>query len=85
MAALEDLEIFIYMFLRAKGIDAVKEIFYNYCDTEGSNTKMMNLDKYIDAVYRAMEGTYDKCHGEASYANCQKAIEYMLTNIYSYR
>ena len=84
MAALEDLEIFIYMFLRAKSIAAVKEIFYNYCDTAGSNTKMMDFDRYYDAVYRAMQGTYDKCHKRPEYEGCQKAVEYMLANIYSY-
>ena len=84
MAALEDLEIFIYMFLRAKSIAAVKEIFYNYCDTAGSNTKMTDLDKYFDAVYRAMQGTYDKCHNMPSYAGCRQAIEFMLANVYSY-
>lgn len=84
MAALEDLEIFIYMFLRAKSIDAVKEIFYYYTDTAGSNTKMMDLDRYYDAVYRAMKGTYEKCHGMANYEGCRQAIEFMLANIYSY-
>lgn len=84
MAALEDLEIFIYMFLRADSIEAVKEIFYYYCDTEGSNTKMAQLDKYYDAVYRAMKGTYEKCNGMQHYEGCKAAIEFMLANIYSY-
>ena len=84
MAALEDLEIFIYMFLRARSIAAVKEVFYYYCDTQGSNTKMAELEKYYDAVYRAMEGTYDKCHNMEHYEGCKVAIEFMLTNIYSY-
>ena len=84
MAALEDLEIFIYMFLRAGSIASVKEIFYNYCDTEGSNTKMTDLDRYYDSIYRAMQGTYDKCHDMPAYEGCRQAIEFMLTNIYSY-
>ncbi|SCY34085.1 glycosyltransferase family 2 protein [Butyrivibrio sp. INlla14] len=84
MAALEDLEIFTYSFLRARRIAAVKEIFYNYCDTAGSNTKMMDLDKYYDAVYRAMQGTYDKCHDRPEYPGCQMAIEFMMANVYSY-
>ena len=84
MAALEDLEVFIYMFLRAKSIAAVKEIFYNYCDTAGSNTKMKELDKYYDAVYRAMKGTYDLCHGLSTYEGSKDAVEAMLVNVYSY-
>ncbi|SDA41840.1 Glycosyl transferase family 2 [Butyrivibrio sp. INlla18] len=84
MAALEDLEIFIYTFLKAKSIASVKEVFYNYCDTAGSNTKMSDLDKYYDAVYRALEGVYDKCHDMEAYEGCQEAIEYILTKVYSY-
>ena len=84
MAALEDMEILIYMYLRAKSLATVKEIFYYYCDTIGSNTKTMALDKYYDSVYRAMEGTYDKCHEMPEYEGCKQAIEYMLANIYSY-
>ncbi|WP_029232816.1 glycosyltransferase family 2 protein [Butyrivibrio sp. VCB2006] len=84
MAALEDLEIFTYSFLRARSIAAVKEIFYNYCDTAGSNTKMMDLDKYYDAVYRAVKGTYDKCHDRPEYPGCRAAIEFMMANVYSY-
>ncbi len=84
MAALEDLEIFIYMFLRAESIEAVKEIFYYYCDTAGSNTKMTYLDRYFDAVYRAMKGTYDICHDMEHYEGCKEAIEFMLANVYSY-
>ncbi len=84
MAALEDLEIFIYMYLRAKSLYTVEEVFYYYCDTSGSNTKMMDLDRYYDAVYRAMKSTYELCHPMTSYEGCRQAIEYMLVNIYSY-
>lgn len=84
MAALEDLEILIYTYLRAGSITAVKEIFYNYCDTAGSNTKMMNIDKYYDSAYRAIRGTYDKCHEMPDYPGCQAAVEMMMANIYSY-
>lgn len=84
MAALEDLEIIIYMYLRANSLSTVKEVFYYYCDTVGSNTKTMALEKYCDSVYRAMEGIYDKCHEMLTYEGCKQAIEYMLVRIYSY-
>lgn len=84
MAALEDLEIFNYIFLRAKSIAAVKEIFYNYCDTAGSNTKMTDINRYYDAVYRAMKGTYEKCHELPAYEGCRQAVEFMITRVYSY-
>lgn len=84
MAALEDLEIMIYMYLRANNLATVKEVFYYYCDTAGSNTKTMELDRYYDSVYRAMAGTYDKCHEMPAYEGCKQAIEYMLANVYSY-
>ena len=84
MAALEDLEVFIYLLLKGKKIETVKEIFYNYCDTAGSNTKMMDMDKYYDAVYRAMKGTYEKCHELPAYEGCKTACEFMMVNVYSY-
>lgn len=84
MAALEDLEVFIYLLLKGKKLETVKEIFYNYCDTAGSNTKMMDMDRYYDAVYRAMKGTYEKCHELPTYEGCKAACEFMLVNVYSY-
>ncbi|MBE5831462.1 MAG: glycosyltransferase family 2 protein [Butyrivibrio sp.] len=84
MTALEDFEILIYMYLRAKSISAVKEVLYNYCDTAGSSTKMTDLDIYYDSVYRAMKGTYETCHAMPTYEGSQRAVEYMLVNIYSY-
>ncbi len=84
MAALEDLEIIIYMFLRAKSLETVKEIFYCYCDTPGSNTKTMDTEKYYDSVYRAMKSTYAICHELPTYEGCRQAVEYMLLNVYSY-
>ena len=84
MAALEDLEVFIYLLLKGKKIETVKEIFYNYCDTAGSNTKMMDMDRYYDAVYRAMKGTYEKCHALPAYEGCKAACEFMMVNVYSY-
>ncbi len=84
MAALEDLEVFIYLLLKGKKLETVKEIFYNYCDTAGSNTKMMDMDRYYDAVYRAMKGTYEKCHELPAYEGCKAACEFMLVKVYSY-
>ena len=84
MAALEDLEIFIYMFLRAKSLETVEEVFYFYRNTAGSNTKMTDLEKYYDAVYRAMKSTYEICHDLPSYKGCIDAVEFMLLKIYSY-
>ena len=84
MYALEDLEILIYMYLRAKKLETVKEIFYYYCDTKGSNTKTVELEKYIDAIYRAMESTHRTCHNMSTYEGCREAVEYMLAQIYSY-
>ena len=84
MAALEDLEILIYMYLRAKSLETVEEIFYYYCDTAESNTKTMDMERYYDSVYRAMKYTFESCHKMPSYDGCREAIEYMLVNIYSY-
>ncbi len=84
MAALEDLEILIYMYLRARTLETVKEIFYYYCNTAGSNTKEMALDRYYDSIYRAMKTTYETCHDLPTYEGSRAAVEYMLSNTYSW-
>ncbi len=83
---LEDTEILIYMFLRAKSIGNVKEVLYNYCDNTGSATKTMDLQTYFDSIYGAMEATYELCHRMPEYAEpgTKVAIEYAMTNLYSY-
>jgi hypothetical protein len=72
------------MFLRANSLETVEEVFYYYCDTAGSNTKTMDLERYYDSVFRAIKYTYESCHNMPPYENCKEAIEYMLVNIYSY-
>ncbi len=81
---LEDTEIMIYMFLRAKSIGNVKQVLYNYCDNAGSATKTMDLNTYIDSIYGAMKATYDVCHGLPTYHETKDAVEYAITNLYSY-
>lgn len=83
---LEDMEILIYMFLRAKSIGNIKEVLYNYCDNAGSATKIMDLQMYFDSIYGAMEAIYELCHGMAEYVEpgTKVAIEYAMTNLYSY-
>ena len=84
ISTLEDLEIFIYMFLRAKSIASVKEVLYNYCDTEDSCTKTLDLNKYYNAAYTAMERTYEKCHPLSTYEGSKESVEFVLTNVYSF-
>ena len=84
ISTLEDLEIFIYMFLRAKSIASVEEVLYNYCNTEGSCTKTLDLNKYYNAAYTAMERTYEKCHNLSTYEGSKEAVEFILTNVYSF-
>lgn len=83
---LEDTEILIYMFLRAKSIGNVKEVLYNYCDNAGSATKTMDLQMYFDSIYGAMEAIYELCHEMPEYGEpgTKGAIEYAITNLYSY-
>ena len=81
---LEDTEILIYMFLRAKSIGNVKEVLYNYCDSEGSATKDTELLVYYDSIIGAMKATYDVCHGLPAYEECTGSIEYAMINLYSY-
>ena len=84
MVALEDFEILIYMFLKAQSVATVKSVFYNYCDTANSGSKVMSTDIYFDSVYRAISGTYRLCSNLPSYIPCRPAIEYMLTALYSF-
>lgn len=84
MVALEDFEILIYMFLKAKSVATVKSVFYYYCDTASSGSKVMSTKIYFDSVYRAISGTYRICNSLPSYNSCKPAIEYMLTTLYSF-
>lgn len=84
MVALEDFEILIYMFLKAHSVATVKSVFYYYCDTASSGSKVMSTDIYFDSVYRAISGTYKLCSSLPSYNLCRPAIEYMLTTLYSF-
>ncbi|WP_242830717.1 hypothetical protein [Butyrivibrio fibrisolvens] len=81
---LEDMDILIYMFLRAGSIGNVKEILYNYCDISDSATKTMDVDTYFDSVYGAMEAIYESCHRMSTYRGALDAIEYAILSIYSF-
>lgn len=81
---LEDTEILIYMFLRAKNLGNVKEVLYNYCDNSGSATKTMDLRKYYDSIYGAIKATYELCSSMPEYEGTREAIEYAMINLYSY-
>ncbi len=81
---LEDMDILIYMFLRASSIGNVKEVLYNYCDISDSATKTMDIDTYIDSVYGAMEAIYFSCHPMDTYKGALEAVEYAILSIYSF-
>ncbi|SES00703.1 Glycosyl transferase family 2 [Butyrivibrio fibrisolvens] len=81
---LADMDILIYMFLRASSIDNVKEILYKYCDLSDSATKTMDVDAYFDSVYGAMQAIYDSCHRMSTYAGAIAAVEYAILSIYSF-
>ncbi len=81
---LEDMDILIYMFLRASSIGNVKEVLYNYCDISDSATKTMDIDTYIDSVYGAMEAIYFSCHSMDTYKGALEAVEYAILSIYSF-
>ena len=80
---LEDADILIYMFLKAKSISNVIELFYYYCDANDSATKGTELQSYYDSVYGAMEAIYDLCHDMDTYEGAKEAVEYALINLYS--
>nr|WP_297705518.1 glycosyltransferase family 2 protein [uncultured Butyrivibrio sp.] len=81
---LEDTEILIYMFLKAKNISNVKEVMYYYCDVSQSATKTMDLQNYYDSIYGAIKALYDVCHDLDTYEECKEIMEYVMINLYSY-
>lgn len=81
---LEDTEILIYMYLKAKKVSNVKEVMYRYCDVAQSATKTMDLKTYYDSIYGAIGAIYEVCHNIDTYEECREIIEYAITNLYSY-
>ncbi len=81
---LEDTEILIYMFLRARNIGNVKEVLYNYCNNEGSATKTMEFESYYQSIYGAMKAIHDACHELPAYEGARQSVEYAIINLYSY-
>ncbi len=84
VTVLEDLEILVYMYLRASRLETVKEIFYCYCNTNGSGSKTVDLARYYNAVTGAMNSLFETCSAMPAYCGCREAIEFMLTKLYSY-
>ncbi len=82
--ALSDNDILKYMYLHAKDIWTVKEVLYYYSDAPGSDTKVMDLDKYYESIYGVMEATYELCHNLPTYAAAKEVIEYAQIVWYSY-
>ncbi len=81
---LSDNDILKYMYLRAKDIWTVKEVLYYYSDAPGSNTKVVDLDKFYESIYGVMEATYRLCHELPTYEGAKLTIEYAQTVWYSY-
>lgn len=81
---LEDSEILTYMLMRAKSIGNVKEILYKYCDTSDSATNTIELEKYYNSIYGAMNAIYNVTSEMDNYEECRQAIEYEIVQLYSY-
>lgn len=81
---LEDTEIIVYMFLKARSISNVKEVMYYYCDVAQSATKTMDLQTYYDSIYGAIKALYVLCHDLDTYEECKEIMEYVIVNLYSY-
>ncbi len=81
---LEDSEILTYMLLRANSIGNVKEIFYKYCDQADSATKDREFISYSESIYGAMKALYDVNHDLENYEDSKTAIEYEITQLYSF-
>ena len=76
---LSDNEVLKYMYLCAKDIWTVKKVLYYYCDAPGSDTKIVDLDKYYESIYGV-----NLCHELPSYEGNKYIIEYAQAKWYSY-
>ncbi|SFQ39522.1 Glycosyltransferase involved in cell wall bisynthesis [Butyrivibrio proteoclasticus] len=81
---LSDNDILKYMCLRARNIWAVRQVLYYYSDAPGSDTKIVDLDRYYGSIYGVIDGTYKLCHKLPDYESCKEVIEYAQVNWYSY-
>ena len=81
---LSDNDVLKYLYLKAKDIWTVKEVLYYYSDAPGSDTKIIDQDKYFESIYGVIEGTYRLCHDLPSYEAAKQTIEYAQAVWYSY-
>ena len=81
---LSDNDVLKYMYLHAKDIWTVKEVLYHYSDAPGSDTKIIDVDKYYESIYGVMEGTYNLCHNLPTYEAAKEVIESAQLVWYSY-
>lgn len=81
---LSDNDVLKYMYLHANNIWTVKEVLYYYSDAPGSDTKIIDMDKYYESIYGVMKATYDLCHNLPTYAAAKEVIEYAQLVWYSY-
>jgi len=83
-AILEDCETLIYLLSVAKSIGNVKEILYVYKNNEGSQSKLMDADKYSENITNAIEALHKITAPLPVYSGIRDAVEYAMYQMYCY-
>lgn len=79
---LEDMEILMLLFMRAKSLVTTKEFIYKYCAVDNSASKLADPTRYHKAVVSAMRAIAAALFPLADYSGVQTAVEYSLLHLY---
>lgn len=79
---LEDMEVLMLLFKRAKTLGSIKDTLYKYCYYPSSASKITNPTRYHQAVRDAMGAVYNTLSGYLDYPNIQTAVEYAIIHLY---
>ncbi len=83
-AILEDADVLNYMFATMHTCGNVKEVLYQYNDTQNSASKVIVPETYVKQISDAMQSIFDRTHGLPNYEGIRRAIEYEITQMFSY-
>ena len=82
--SLEDSEFITKTFATAKSVANVKEILYKYTFTDYSASRERDVYRYYQHIVGAMEANYRSVCDLAYYSEIQMAVEYLITQLYSF-
>ena len=81
---LEDSDFLTFIFSTIKTIGNVKEVLYKYTYIKDSLSSTTNVDRYIRSIQSSMKSIYEKENKLSNYEQIRDAVEYQMTQMYSY-